>query len=47
MKYYLKNVGWVLLALGITLMLFDFLLDNSLSILIVGLVVVGISYVLK
>ncbi len=47
MKYYLKNVGWGLLALGITLMLFDFLLDNSLTILIVGLVVVGISYVLK
>ena len=47
MKYYLKNAGWGLLALSITLMLFDFLLDNSLAILIVGLVVVGISYVLK
>ena len=47
MKYYLKNVGWGLLGLGITLMLFDFLLDNSLAILIVGFVLVGVSYVLK
>ena len=37
MKFYLKNIGITLLLIGLVLGMFDFLLENYLVILIIGL----------
>ena len=37
MKYYLKNIGFTLILIGLVLGMFDFLLENYLVILAVGL----------
>ena len=34
MKYYLKNIGFTLILIGLVLGMFDFLLENYLVILI-------------
>ncbi|MDA9176747.1 hypothetical protein N9321_01525 [Flavobacteriaceae bacterium] len=40
MKYYLKNIGITLLLIGLVLGMFDFLLENYLVILIIGLLAI-------
>jgi len=40
MKFYLKNIGITLLLIGLVLGMFDFLLENYLVILIIGLLVI-------
>ena len=40
MKYYLKNIGFTLILIGLVLGMFDFLLENYLVILILGLLAV-------
>jgi|GEM_PF-1228626 hypothetical protein len=40
MKYYLKNIGFTLVLIGLVLGMFDFLLENYLVILILGLLAI-------
>jgi hypothetical protein len=40
MKYYLKNIGFTLILIGLVLGMFDFLLENYLVILILGLLAI-------
>jgi len=40
MKYYLKNIGFTLVLIGLVLGMFDFLLENYLVILIRGLLAI-------
>ena len=40
MKYYLKNIGITLILIGLVLGMFDFLLENYLVILIIGLLAI-------
>jgi hypothetical protein len=40
MKFYLKNIGITLLLIGLVLGMFDFLLENYLVILIIGLLAI-------
>ena len=47
MKYYLKNIGITLLLIGLVLGMFDFLLENYLVILILGLLAIMGSKVIK
>ena len=47
MKYYLKNIGITLLLIGLVLGLFDFLLENNLAILILGLTAILVSKIIK
>ncbi|MDG1343829.1 MAG: hypothetical protein P8P43_03315 [Flavobacteriaceae bacterium] len=47
MKYYLKNIGITLILIGLVLGMFDFLLENYLVILILGLLAIMGSKVIK
>jgi len=47
MKYYLKNIGITLLLIGLVLGMFDFLLENYLVILIIGLLAILSSKFIK
>ena len=47
MKYYLKNIGFTLILIGLVLGMFDFLLENYLVILILGLLAIMGSKVIK
>ena len=47
MKYYLKNIGITLILIGLVLGMFDFLLENYLVILILGLLAIIGSKVIK
>lgn len=47
MKIPLRTIGWTLIGLGITLSIFDFLLENSSLVLLAGLVLFGISFLIK
>jgi len=47
MKYYLKNIGITLLLIGLVLGMFDFLLENYLVILIIGLLAIFGSKFIK
>ena len=47
MKFYLKNIGITLLLIGLVLGMFDFLLENYLVILILGLLAIMGSKVIK
>ena len=40
MKFYLKNIGITLLLIGLVLGMFDFLLENYLVLLIIGLLAI-------
>ena len=40
MKYYLKNIGFTLILIGLVFGMFDFLLENYLVILILGLLAI-------
>ena len=40
MKFYLKDIGITLLLIGLVLGMFDFLLENYLVILIIGLLAI-------
>jgi len=40
MKFYLKNIGITLLLIGLVLGMFDFLIENYLVILIIGLLAI-------
>ena len=40
MKYYLKNIGFTLILIGLVLGMFDFLLENYLVILVLGLLAI-------
>jgi|TARA_B110000263_G_scaffold238505_1_gene239770 hypothetical protein len=44
MKYILKNIGFFLVALGVVLTLFDFLIENKELIFIAGIAAVISSY---
>ncbi|MDA9323981.1 hypothetical protein N9326_00035 [Flavobacteriaceae bacterium] len=47
MKYYLKNIGFTLTLIGLVLGMFDFLLENYLVILILGLIAILSSKFIK
>ncbi|MDB4050759.1 hypothetical protein N9454_05745 [Flavobacteriaceae bacterium] len=47
MKFYLKNIGITLLLIGLVLGMFDFLLENYLVILIIGLLAILSSKFIK
>ena len=47
MKYYLKNIGFTLVLIGLVLGMFDFLLENYLVILILGLLAILGSKIIK
>ncbi|MDC0378066.1 hypothetical protein OAM76_02530 [Flavobacteriaceae bacterium] len=47
MKYYLKNIGITLILIGLVLGMFDFLLENYLVILIIGLLAILSSKFIK
>ena len=47
MKFYLKNIGITLLLIGLVLGMFDFLLENYLVILIIGLLAILCSKFIK
>ena len=47
MKYYLKNIGITLILIGLVLGMFDFLLENYLVILIIGLLAIFGSKFIK
>jgi hypothetical protein len=47
MKFYLKNIGITLLLIGLVLGMFDFLLENYLVILIIGLLAIFGSKFIK
>lgn len=47
MKGYLKNIGIALVIIAVVLGLFDFLLENNLAILILGLVAILVSKIIK
>ena len=47
MKLYLKNIGITLLLIGLVLGMFDFLLENYLVILIIGLLAILCSKFIK
>ena len=47
MKYYLKNIGFTLILIGLVFGMFDFLLENYLVILILGLLAILGSKLIK
>ena len=47
MKVYLRNIGITLTVIAIVLALFDFLLENNLVILILGLAAILVSKIIK
>jgi hypothetical protein len=47
MKGYLKNIGIALVIIAVVLGLFDFLLENNLAILILGLIAILVSKIIK
>ena len=47
MKYYLKNIGFTLILIGLVLGMFDFLLENYLVILFLGLLAILGSKIIK
>jgi len=47
MKVYLKNIGIALVIIAVVLGLFDFLLENNLAILILGLTAILVSKIIK
>ena len=47
MKFYLRNIGITLTVIGTVLALFDFLLENNLVILILGLAAILVSKIIK
>ena len=47
MKFYFRNIGITLTVIAIVLALFDFLLENNLVILILGLVAILVSKIIK
>ena len=47
MKFYLRNIGIALTVIAIVLALFDFLLENNLVILILGLAAILVSKIIK
>lgn len=47
MKGYLKNIGIALVIIAVVLGLFDFLLENNLAILILGLTAILVSKIIK
>ena len=47
MKYYLKNIGFTLILIGLVLGMFEFLLENYLVILILGLLAILGSKIIK
>ena len=47
MKFYLRNIGITLTVIAIVLTLFDFLLENNLVILILGLAAILVSKIIK
>ena len=47
MKYFVRNFGLFIIGLGITLSVFEFLLENSGIVLILGLIILIVSYFIK
>ena len=47
MKFYLRNIGFTFTVIAVVLALFDFLLENNLVILILGLVAILVSKIIK
>ena len=47
MKFYLRKIGFTLTVIAIVLALFDFLLENNLGILLLGLVAILVSKIIK
>tara|TARA_X000000368_G_scaffold294648_1_gene234416 strand:- start:550 stop:696 length:147 start_codon:yes stop_codon:yes gene_type:complete len=47
MKYFVRNFGLFIIGLGITLSVFEFLLENSGVVLIFGIVIFAASYFIK
>ncbi len=47
MKYFIRNFGFFIIGLGITLSVFEFLLENSGIVLIFGLIILIASYFIK
>ena len=47
MKFYLRNIWITLTVIAIVLALFDFLLENNLVILILGLAAILVSKIIK
>lgn len=44
MKYFIKNTAIGLIGLGLTLSVFEFLLENSFAVLIGGLLLFFVSF---
>jgi hypothetical protein len=47
MKFYLRNIGFTFTVIAVVLALFDFLLENNLVILILGLAAILVSKIIK
>jgi len=47
MKYYIRNFGFFVIGLGVTLSVFEFLLENSGIVFIFGLITLIASYFIK
>ena len=47
MKYFIRNFGIFIIGLGITLSVFEFLLENSVVVLIFGIIIFAVSYFIK
>ena len=47
MKYFIRNFGIFIIGLGITLSVFEFLLENSGVVLIFGIIIFAASYFIK
>ncbi|MGC6421702.1 MAG: hypothetical protein ACON47_05885 [Flavobacteriaceae bacterium] len=47
MKLPIRTLGWALIGLGLTLSVFELLLENSVLVLVTGLILFGISFLLK
>tara|TARA_A100001015_G_C14328024_1_gene458184 strand:+ start:26 stop:172 length:147 start_codon:yes stop_codon:yes gene_type:complete len=47
MKYFIRNFGVFVIGLGVTLSVFEFLLENSGIVLIFGIIILAVSYFIK
>ena len=47
MKYFVRNFGFFIIGLGVTLSVFEFLLENSGIVLIFGIIISIASYFIK
>ena len=47
MKGFIRNFGFFVIGLGVTLSVFEFLLENSGIVLIFGLIILIASYFIK